>query len=102
MRALLSLMGLGIGCLGWDSDASSSVARAERSRVVALIAASRENCGLSFSLSLGSGVAFFSESFGGGSNIFFGSDLVSPFTSLSMTPASDFSSWGFVGIPGGG
>ena len=102
VRALLSLMDSGDGCLGWDSEASSSVARTEGSRAAALIAASRENSGLSLSLSLDSGVGFFSASFGGGASIFFCSDFVSPFTSLSITPASDFSCLEFGGITGGG
>lgn len=101
-RALFSPMGLGDGCLGWDSAASSSVARVAGSRVVVLIAASREMSGVSFALSLGFGVSFVSDSFDGGATVFFCSDLLSPFTSLSMTPASDFSPWGFEGMPGGG
>ena len=102
VRVLFSPMCLGDGCLGWDSAASNSVARAAGSRVVVLIAASREMSGLSFALSLGCDVAFFSGSFDGGATVFFCSDLLSPFISLSMTPASDFSPWGFEGMPGGG
>ncbi len=92
MRALLSLRGLGDCCLGRDSEALSSVARVEGSRIVVLIAASRERSGLSLFWSLDSGAAFFSGSFDGGGDIFFCSDLGSPFTSLSMTPASELPS----------
>ena len=97
---MFSLTGSGDGCLGWDSEASSSVARVEGSRIVVVMAASRERCG--FSLSLKSGAAFFSGALDGGASIFFGSGLVSPFTSFSMAPAREFSSWGFEGMPGGG
>lgn len=92
MRALLSLMVSVDGCsLGWDSDASNSVIRTEGSRVVVLIAASREKWGCSFSLSLDFGAAFSAGSFDGGGSVFCCSGLVSPFTSLAMTPANDFS-----------
>ena len=102
VRALLSLMDSGDVCLELDSEAFNSVARTDGSRAVVLIAASRENSGFFFSLPLGCGDATFSDSFDGGAEIFFCSDFVSPFTSLSMTPASDFSFWGFEAMLGGG
>ena len=70
------------------------------SRIVAVMAASRELSGLS--LSLVSDAAFFSGSLGGGASSSFCSGFVSLFTSLSMAPAREPPSWGFEGMLRGG
>ena len=76
------------------------MARAEGSRMVAVIAASRELSG--FSLSLESSAIFFSGGLDGGASTLFGSALVSPLTSFSIAPAREMSCCDFVGMLGSG